>query len=403
MANVRIASLPVAATIEDDDVVALDNAGGTSRRATIEQLREAIGGPSAEGVADGHVLTADDEVAVWAPPTVPSPASQPNGRVPTVVDGVAVWADPDTEGLVPEGREIVAGAGLTGGGDLSTNRAIAIDTAGATDGDVLTYSSGGGVPVWQPSGAGGATLQSAYALGAAIEVTGDPVSIGGGAAGHQALAISKENGGSAAPAIGVLTGEDVDGIDVVQAGENPGVGVRVRHSYPIALPDDVVGSGTNRVEVHADRIELSTVENDGETDTETARTVYRANKIHVVTGADPFEIDGNVRITGALTGGGMYGVRVVDTDSALAVTDRVVHMDTSGGPLSCNLPNPAGVEPGLVILFKKITTDTNAITLNPYVSENVEGSGSSLVVPGSAGTSRPTWGMYSDGTDWWMA
>ena len=58
--------------------------------------------------------------------------------------GTVVLTQTDISGTVPTSRTITAGTGLTGGGDLSANRTLAIATTGVT---ATTYGSASSVPV----------------------------------------------------------------------------------------------------------------------------------------------------------------------------------------------------------------------------------------------------------------
>ncbi len=64
-------------------------------------------------------------------------------------------------------------------------------------------------------------------------------------------------------------------------------------------------------------------------------------------------------------------------------------------------------DPGLrIYAIKKKTTDTNKITLDPPGSVVIEGGtgGTNLDLPGSTGTTRPSWTIAYDGNDdvWWV-
>jgi hypothetical protein len=52
--------------------------------------------------------------------------------------------------------------------------------------------------------------------------------------------------------------------------------------------------------------------------------------------------------------------------------------------------------------IKKITADTNTITLFRSALEQIEGVSGSYALPGSDEAERYAWYVVSDGTNWWV-
>jgi hypothetical protein len=92
--------------------------------------------------------------------------------------------------------------------------------------------------------------------------------------------------------------------------------------------------------------------------------------------------------------------RSVNSDVSISnATDEFIRVDTSGANRTLTLPDPA--TKGKFVI-KKMTTDTNTISLARFAAENIEGTAATYLLPGSAGTGRPAWTVWSDGTDWWV-
>jgi hypothetical protein len=115
-------------------------------------------------------------------------------------------------------------------------------------------------------------------------------------------------------------------------------------------------------------------------------------------------IGGELAVTGVLTSGSAFFAiadRSTNIDVTLSnTTDYFLRVDTSGANRNITLPNPASRRS---FLIKKITTDTNTITLVRFAAENIETAAASYALPGSSGTGLPAWTVWSDGTNWWVA
>lgn len=81
-------------------------------------------------------------------------------------------------------------------------------------------------------------------------------------------------------------------------------------------------------------------------------------------------------------------------------TDEIIRVDSSGGNRQLTLPDPALRWAGLI---KKTSTGTNTTTLVRHGSEQIEGASANYTLPGSSNTDRPSWTVWSDGTNYWVA
>ena len=89
--------------------------------------------------------------------------------------------------------------------------------------------------------------------------------------------------------------------------------------------------------------------------------------------------------------------RTVATDDTLSnATDDVIRVSAQA---DLQLPDPAGKR---LFVIKK--TGSTAYTCNVlrYGTETIEGVAADLELPGSANLDFPAWGIYSDGTNWWV-
>ena len=81
-----------------------------------------------------------------------------------------------------------------------------------------------------------------------------------------------------------------------------------------------------------------------------------------------------------------------------AFTDDVVRVDTTSGNLTFSLPDPALKRMFVIV---KVNPGVNTISLSRYGGEKIMNVAATYLLPGSAGTTYPSWTMYSDGIDWW--
>ena len=89
--------------------------------------------------------------------------------------------------------------------------------------------------------------------------------------------------------------------------------------------------------------------------------------------------------------------RTVATDDTISnATDDVIRVSAQA---DLQLPDPAGKR---FFVIKK--TGSTAFTCNVlrYGTETIEGVAADLELPGSANLDFPAWGIYSDGTNWWV-
>ena len=103
----------------------------------------------------------------------------------------------------------------------------------------------------------------------------------------------------------------------------------------------------------------------------------------------------------ALTSAHMHGLDGLLSKSAsftVGATEWAFQVDTSGGAVNVTFPDPA-LFVGRGVFLHKITTDANAITPVSYASETFNNA-AAAAFPGSTFASRPSWYVYSNGTNW---
>lgn len=104
--------------------------------------------------------------------------------------------------------------------------------------------------------------------------------------------------------------------------------------------------------------------------------------------------------------GGVQPVRTVTASATLTTTDAIVLVSTAAGDVSLTLPAPDKV--GRNFRIKKITADTNLISLVPHDTSGsgpmIEdgGSGETVDLPDSNIAARNAWFLVWSGTQWWL-
>jgi len=93
-------------------------------------------------------------------------------------------------------------------------------------------------------------------------------------------------------------------------------------------------------------------------------------------------------------GDAFEAVTTKSSTSSLLVTDEVVLCDTSGGAFTLNLPTAVGIS-GKKYRIKKITTDFDAVTIDPDGSETIDGETTTTI-----NTDGETIVLISDGSNW---
>jgi hypothetical protein len=80
-------------------------------------------------------------------------------------------------------------------------------------------------------------------------------------------------------------------------------------------------------------------------------------------------------------------------------TDDYIFVDTSGGPVTLNLPNPAGFgfPKAYHLIDKAGFFETNNCTVNPFSTEEIEG----LAAPKAFQTNWGGWTIVTDQTNWY--
>ena len=109
--------------------------------------------------------------------------------------------------------------------------------------------------------------------------------------------------------------------------------------------------------------------------------------------------DGTIQTTAATGGGGggnnIRGYRVVSLDTTLIVTDDVVFVDTTGGPVTITLPPASGMSGRTISL--KFRNGTNPATIVPQGADQLD-SGSSFVFS----YLNQSISVLSDTNDWFI-
>ena len=179
-------------------------------------------------------------------PVAPAPTA--SGTIPIVIGGVlyqAIFSDVAGSAEVPSSRTITAGTGLTGGGNLTQDRTIAVANGGIGDTQLDnsgvaagTYGSSTQIPVIQVNAKGrviGVTLASPSFAGLVPDsrqiIAGSGLSGGGNLEANRTLSIDFSNDtplslGSAGPGIGTQAARDDHvhpPVDLSDAAERTGI------------------------------------------------------------------------------------------------------------------------------------------------------------------------------------
>ena len=179
-------------------------------------------------------------------PVAPAPTA--SGTIPIVIGGVlyqAIFSDVAGSAEVPSSRTITAGTGLTGGGNLTQDRTIAVANGGIGDTQLDnsgvaagTYGSSTQIPVIQVNAKGrviGVTLASPSFAGLVPDsrqiIAGSGLSGGGNLEANRTLSIDFSNDtplslGSAGPGVGTQAARDDHvhpPVDLSDAAERTGI------------------------------------------------------------------------------------------------------------------------------------------------------------------------------------
>lgn len=92
--------------------------------------------------------------------------------------------------------------------------------------------------------------------------------------------------------------------------------------------------------------------------------------------------------------------RSVSANTTLDFGDKVVFVDTSAGAVTLTAPDPT--QNYVPILIKKTSTDANAINIATPTG-TIDGAASPQALPDSTSTTRPSWTLCSDGANTWSA
>ena len=101
-----------------------------------------------------------------------------------------------------------------------------------------------------------------------------------------------------------------------------------------------------------------------------------------------------------VAGGTIQSVTLANTPYTILSTDDYLFVDSSGGPISLTLPNPALFTYAKEYVLKDVagTFETNNVTLNPFGAEKIEG----LASPKVFQTDWGGWKIVTNGTDWFV-
>lgn len=104
--------------------------------------------------------------------------------------------------------------------------------------------------------------------------------------------------------------------------------------------------------------------------------------------------------------GGVQPVRTVTASATLTSADAIILVNTAAGDVSLTLPAPDKV--GRNFRVKKITADTNLISLIPHDTSGLGpmiedgGNGEMVDLPDSGAAARNAWFIVWSGTQWWL-
>lgn len=118
------------------------------------------------------------------------------------------------------------------------------------------------------------------------------------------------------------------------------------------------------------------------------------------------ELEGLGFVTTSATPSNFSQIRKIQTKTSgyvLTLTDSVILCDTSAGAFVVNLPTAAsaysgGNTSGQQFTIKRITTDTNTVTITPAGADLIDGS-ATLVLTGPSLSSAT---FISDGSHWYL-
>ena len=110
-----------------------------------------------------------------------------------------------------------------------------------------------------------------------------------------------------------------------------------------------------------------------------------------------FDADGKMPASSVVISGDTTIIKTSVTTSPYTIlgSDYVLLIDATSGNLILTLPDPITFEGALI--FKRIDTSANTVTVNRNAAENIE---SDLTAITLNPFDRVT--LVSDGTDWWM-
>lgn len=95
-------------------------------------------------------------------------------------------------------------------------------------------------------------------------------------------------------------------------------------------------------------------------------------------------------------------IKTVVSDYTITEDDNVILVNTSGGDVTISLPTALSVynvsnSTGQEFTVKKITTDSNTVTVMPDGAELIDGGSATLT-----GSLYPSVSFVSDGSNWWV-
>ncbi len=114
----------------------------------------------------------------------------------------------------------------------------------------------------------------------------------------------------------------------------------------------------------------------------------RTNKDYIIE-----EWFNTLRQAGIDSQGQVGAVTVVSTEIILAGGYYLA--DSSGGTFALNLPNPTT---GSIITIKKISSDSNDVRINRFLTDKIEGENADYIIT----TQFEAITLITDGTDWYI-